>query len=738
MMFEILVTSSVLIAGLLCLRKLAMGKISMRFRYALWLLVAVRLLFPISFGTSPLSVLNFFSGNFLENRQAFLTDDGKHPVRDGEWDEIENDDGGLSFVETAQENTAPAVWDLTQKAEEQVSKEEVFREEAESGLPAQERQNVFKGDFSWTLAVGLLWLVGFLAVGGYMLVSQIRFVSRLVNNRQALPEDALSGEWRKRLSRRGMKVYQVKGLPTPCLVGRHIYVGEQVPDAAWSLPHILAHEFCHRMQGDNFWTFLRCLLVAVYWFDPLVWVAAFAARQDSELACDEAAVRLLGETQRFAYGRTLLAFLADNCNRKGHLGVSPMLEQGERGIRERITTLAGQGKPKRAVFAVVLAAVFLICGCAFTGADQDEANLAEEVSGQAEGVDQTGTDKNGQTGKNGEIAHIQAKYDENAEQIEKVEAVSKQTAEQETERAAFQEVLNYHGVMEGKDDSELDLNRKLDLQAYYDYAYAEDPKTAENPLENGWYLLFHNDREAVSLYGLYTEEYGFRGIKMKMMVGGDVNTWDIKWCPSYFNLLGDNFRVLEREQNGLARRFVWKILEEETSDVEIWRLYSGYQYDTGTIDMKVLEPEEYLAWAERYLSFEVDQEAGQIMVTYDGDETVGALDISAYKDYEVEDVQISTDAISFSLDGKFSYDLGGKVHEVEFYDDYEGVVVYLAVGPKLKGSDEIWIDRVTPLIVQVVVDGNGDFKLQQPTTNAGSCVMRNPYQGRRLADLSKR
>lgn len=730
MMFEILVTSSVLIAGLLCLRRLAMGKISMRFRYALWLLVAVRLLFPVSFGTSPLSVLNFFSEDTLENRQVFLTDEEKHPVWNGEWDESAKDDNGLSFVATTQENTAPAVWNLTQKAEKQVSKEEVFGEETESGLPAQERQDVFKGDFSWTLAVGLLWFVGFLAVGGYMLVSQIRFVSGLVNNRQAFPEDALSGEWRRRLSRHGMKVYQVRGLPTPCLVGRHIYVGEQVPDAAWSLSHILAHEFCHRMQGDNFWTFLRCLLVAVYWFNPLVWAAAFAARQDSELACDEAAVRLLGETQRFAYGRTLLAFFTNNCNRKGHLGVSPMLEQGERGIRERITTLAGQGRPKRAVFAVVLAVVFLICGCAFTGADQGGAKLAGEAGGQMESAEQDGTDKSGQTGKNEEIAHSQAEYDENAEQIEKVEAVSKQTEEQEAERAAFEEVLNYHGVMEGKDDGDLDLNRKLDIQAYYDYVYAEDSKTAENPMENGWYLLFHNETEAVSLYGLYTEEYGFRGIKMKMMAGGDVNTWDIKWCPSYLNQGEDNFRVLEREQNGLARRFVWKILEEETSDVEIWRLYSGYQYDTGTIDMKMLEPEEYLAWAKRYLSFEVDQEAGQIMVTYDGDETVGALDISAYKEYEVEDVQINTESISFFLDGK--------AYEKYFYDDYEGVVLNFAVGLKLKGSDEIWIDGLTPLTVQVVEDENSNFKLQQPTTNAEPCVIHNLNQERRLADLSKR
>lgn len=57
-MVEVLVTSSVMILGILCLRKLTMGKISMKIRYALWLLVAVRLLLPVSVAASPFSVMN--------------------------------------------------------------------------------------------------------------------------------------------------------------------------------------------------------------------------------------------------------------------------------------------------------------------------------------------------------------------------------------------------------------------------------------------------------------------------------------------------------------------------------------------------------------------------------------------------------------------------------------------------------------------------------------------------------
>ena len=745
MILEILITSSVLIAGIFILRRLSRGMISMRLRYMLWLLAVVRLLLPVSLGTSSFSVMNLLPEAFTES--------GQERAADGEYasglpEEVSAkaiDKDFIAEADVGNEASAAAMADFAAENEENQRADDMMT----AGMAAWNRKRdvdavadgktMFKDvGISLGVLVGLVWFLGFLAVGGYMLVMQIRFIRRLKNDRQVFPEDVLSGEWRERLRRRGMKVYQVKGLPSPCLAGRCIYIGEQMPDGTQGLSHILAHEYCHRRQGDNLWAFLRCFLVTLYWFDPLVWAAAFAARQDSELACDEAAVRLLGETQRFAYGRTLLNLISDNCGGREYLGISPMLEQGERNLRERIAMLAENGRARSGVFAAVLVAAFLICGCAFTGARQDRADSAEQAAGQINGAETAGTEEMISDGQkrqtvieeeNEEFARIQKEYDdaqkrtgEAERQIKEVEEEVGQTAKQ----AAFEEVLNYHGVMEGKDDSELAMNRELDIQAYYNYLWQLDPNAKENPLENGWYHLYDNESEAVSLYGLYTEEFGFRGIKM--MIGDDVNTWDIKWCPSYFNLDKDNICVLERESNGLARRFVWKILEEETSEVEIWRLYSGFRYDTGTIDIKELSQEECLAWAGQHLSFAAGQEAGQVTVTYDGDTVVGTLDISGYKEYEVEDVQINTDAISF--------DLNDSAYGEEVYDDYEGVVIHLAVGLKLKGSDEIWIDGLSPLAVQAVLDADGNFKLQKPAV-AESYQINNLHQERRLAELPK-
>ncbi len=50
---------------------------------------------------------------------------------------------------------------------------------------------------------------------------------------------------------------------------------------------------------------LRSVCLAVYWFDPLVWIAAAVSKADGELACDEAAIQALGEGERIPYGKTL-------------------------------------------------------------------------------------------------------------------------------------------------------------------------------------------------------------------------------------------------------------------------------------------------------------------------------------------------------------------------------------------------------------------------------------------------
>lgn len=737
----LLLTSSVLILGTFCVRKLSLGRISMKLRYALWIPVALRLLFPFSVGESPLSVMNVFHGILPEMRQvqteAVERDADQTDVYADGREEVVKSDGlnaPAQRVET-KHFIAGQIPDMEDSADsvDSVSKQRVETEEG----AAKRQTDLWTEHFALLrLSVCGLWFFGFAAVGGHMLLSRQRFMRYLKRNRSLLSEEAIPEDFVGRLSARGMKVYQLPGLPSPCLVGKDIYIERPAADDRKGLSHILAHEYCHALHRDGVWAFLRCFLAAVYWFDPLVWAAAYAARQDSELACDDGAVRLLGESERFAYGRTLLNLAKNSDYREGCPGMAFMLDRGEKGVRERIGALTVCGRKKQVMTAVVCMMAMLLCGCAFTGAAKDDADaVADEADENAQGEDDTVTALDAQNRqmqneeKNEEFARIQKEYEEALEngkltKFSTVDVETKTLSKEEADQAAFEEALNYHGVMEGKDDSELSLNRQVDYQTYYQYIMGE----AENPMENGWYLLCEKKDAGIALYGLYTEEFGFRGLKT--LIGEDVNTFDGKWCVSMLNSLDDNIRVLEQAEDGQPRRFVWKLMVEE-SGTEIWHFYYANRYDTGTVEVKTLTEEPCLAWAKEHLTFTVDQEAAEVGVTYDGDMYLGEIDISAYQGWQVEDVQIVPDAVCFTLN-----DPGADRYQAYSDAVWEKTAVRLTAGLKFKGVEGLWFDGLSLLTVQVAEDEKSasGFRLGHPRIDE-TYVANMPSQEKKLSEL---
>ena len=94
-----------------------------------------------------------------------------------------------------------------------------------------------------------------------------------------------------------------EGLSTPCLHGLFRPAIKLTPEAAAAGATLfweLRHEEAHWRHGDQVWGALRCACLAAYWFDPLVWAAAFASKKDCELACDEAVTRGREEAERLA------------------------------------------------------------------------------------------------------------------------------------------------------------------------------------------------------------------------------------------------------------------------------------------------------------------------------------------------------------------------------------------------------------------------------------------------------
>lgn len=115
---------------------------------------------------------------------------------------------------------------------------------------------------------------------------------------------------------------------------------------------VLAHERTHLRRGDPLWKLLGFLLLAVYWFHPLVWAAYLLFCRDLELACDERVIRKMSFSERKAYSRALLLCSAP---RRAAIACPPAF--GELCVKARIRAVLGYKRPA----PLRCAAAALIC-----------------------------------------------------------------------------------------------------------------------------------------------------------------------------------------------------------------------------------------------------------------------------------------------------------------------------------------------------------------------------------------
>ena len=166
---------------------------------------------------------------------------------------------------------------------------------------------------------------------------------------------------------RRLPVYLADGLPSPCLFGLFrpaIYLTEDAVRDEAVLRHVLVHEETHFRHGDHIWSALRGVALALHWWNPLVLLAAVLSRRDGELACDEGALKRLGEGERTAYGEALLKLVTAKPGPRDLLRCATTMTGGKRSLRERIGRIAC--KRKNLVSFSVAALVLAVLCCAAT------------------------------------------------------------------------------------------------------------------------------------------------------------------------------------------------------------------------------------------------------------------------------------------------------------------------------------------------------------------------------------
>ncbi len=212
------------------------------------------------------------------------------------------------------------------------------------------------------LLLSALWLVGAVAMLGYALFAYLRLRKTVAPS--APLEDG---------------VYLCDGIDTPFILGLfrpRVYIPSSMDPAL--LPHVLAHERAHLRRFDHVSKAFGFLLLSVYWFSPLCWLAYVLACRDIELACDEQVIRTMDASGRRSYSAALLALSRPS----GHIALSP-LAFGEVGVKARIKSVLNYRKPALwlivAAVAVCLAAAYGLLAEPLTSARAASASFTAQV-----------------------------------------------------------------------------------------------------------------------------------------------------------------------------------------------------------------------------------------------------------------------------------------------------------------------------------------------------------------------
>lgn len=325
-LLDVNLTASIVILFVICVRQFLKGAPKI-FSYALWGIVLLRLLVPISI-ECPVSFVpertEFSSMVEINEVLPEIQFETPQDRADNEW----------------QQQTTPPGEPLVQTCKTM---------DAETYLT-----------FSW--------LTG---IAGMLLYSTVSYLKLRRRIKAAV------------LLRRG--VYIADDIDTPFVMGIFrpaVYLPSTLADS--ERHYIIAHERHHIRRGDHIFKALGFLALTIHWFNPLVWVSFHFASRDMEMSCDEAVIHKLGESFRADYSQTLLNLAT------GHRQfVGTPLAFGEDDPAGRVRNLAKWKKPAIWVIVVCVIVCIILAVCLLTDPEIPQSDKWE-ISLYTERISRTG------------------------------------------------------------------------------------------------------------------------------------------------------------------------------------------------------------------------------------------------------------------------------------------------------------------------------------------------------------
>ena len=474
----------------------------------LWAAVALRLLVPFSI-ESPFSL----QPSAQPIQSTTVMDGGVKTY-------VPSIDSRVSFVEN---RVNPALRDT------------FAYQESESAAPVQ----------IVTEIAGCIWLVGMAVLLIYALVGVIR-LHRSVREAIRYRDNS----------------YVCDAVTTPFLLGvfrPRIYLPSALSQA--EIDYVLAHERAHLRRGDHVWKTIGYLMLCVYWFHPLCWIAYLMLCKDIELACDERVIRDMSYDDKKEYSRVLLS-----CATQRRFVLSCPLAFGEVGVKERVKMVLNHKKCAFGitVLAVVVCVVVAICFLTNpVGAPSDETT---EVTDSAAPAGQTET-----TGS----------------------AASEINGTQTTRDAEVIEVTDETAVI----DELTRVVSTVGLENAYPWNNTVDLKQNADALIK----MAADDSGRYEIYGIMSKKYGTYGMLLNDRVGGSEN-WNFVCEPWYYSGAPDEEPVLKWDSSGADKytfdKYVFSYVSAYENGAPVWcEKVLDCGYDTGHMEFMSEEAyDERMRW----------------------------------------------------------------------------------------------------------------------------------------------
>lgn len=340
-------------------------------RCLMWLLVAVRLAIPFAI-ESPLSLLpaREYVTVSSNNEAADKVADKAEHINNVDSADTAKDTVAKTSVKTSAQNAADksnvaevdTVESINSVAAEN-NAEKISENTAENTAESINTPGSvsFLGGIDVMYVLSIVWIVGVAAFLIYALVSYIR-LRRLVDDAVLLRDN----------------IYQSERAGTAFILGvirPRIYVpyGLGLNELYMSI----SHERAHISRRDHLVKPLGFIIAAVYWFNPLVWLAYILLCRDIELACDEKVIKKIGYDKKKDYSQALLNL---SIPRK-YISACPVAF-GEVGINERIKNVLTMKKGKKIIIAVAVAICAVLAICFLTYPKKPKNNSGDTAKTQ--------------------------------------------------------------------------------------------------------------------------------------------------------------------------------------------------------------------------------------------------------------------------------------------------------------------------------------------------------------------